>query len=108
MTATTITPEQQASLLAAIRLDQSITWTDADLDEKLSGIIKRGIEYVNDCAGGEKNYMVEGQARSLLFDYCRYARSGALKDFWSDYMKEFGALRSETEVEAYVAETAEV
>lgn len=108
MTALTITTEELTSILAEIRRDQTITWTDTDLDMKLSGHIKRGIEYINDCAGGESDYMVEGQARSLLFDYVRYARSGDLKEFWKDYSLELAALRTATEVKTYVESLSDV
>lgn len=108
MTAITITNEELASILAEIRRDQTITWTDTDLDTRLTGIIKRGIEYINDCAGDECDYMVEGQARSLLFDYARYSRSGRLKDFWEDYKEELAALRAAMEVTKYVESLSDV
>lgn len=103
MNADTITAEQLGELLTSIRLELSITWADTELDTRLKGLIKRGISYINDCAGAESDYIVEGQAKSLLFDYVRYARSGHLNDFWEDYKRELSALRSAMEVAAYVA-----
>ena len=100
--------DPMVALLAAVRNYLSITWVDADLDSKITGMINRGITYVDDCGGDEFDYAAEGQARSLLFDYVRYARSGALSDFWADYRVELVALRSATEVAKYVADNPDV
>lgn len=75
-------------LLAAVRNYLDITWTDADGDEKLTGIISRGMAYIDKAAGTACNYENEDKPRELLFDYCRYVRSGALDEFSTNYLSE--------------------
>lgn len=95
--------EQAARLLPDIRNYLDITWTDAAFDEKLSGIVARGIAYVNMLAGTNQDYTEEGLARSLLFDWCRYTSSGAANDFAANYQAEILMLRMRQEADAYEA-----
>lgn len=92
-----MTPE----LLQAVRNYLDITWTDEAGDEKLSGIIARGIKYIDNVAGAELDYSVEDRPRELLFDYCRYVRSNALEDFQENYLPELLSLQIFEEVKAY-------
>jgi len=86
-------------LLAAAKTYLSITWTDVETDANLTGILERGIAYLNRIAGAAKDYLIEGDARALLFDYAMYARSGALASFADNYKSELLALQINTTVE---------
>jgi len=88
-------------LLRAVKNYLDITWDDPDGDEKLAGIIARGMQYLNKVAGTELDYEKEDKPRELLFDYCRYVRSNALDEFQKNYMHELLALQIEYEVKAY-------
>ena len=88
-------------LLDAVKNYLDITWTDAGSDTKLTGIIERGIKYINKIAGSEMDYLSEDKPRELLFDYCRYARSSALDEFQDNYMHELLSLQISEEVKAY-------
>lgn len=88
-------------LLEAIKNYLDITWIDADSDTKLTGIIGRGMAYINSAAGSTMDYIVEGKPRELLMDYCRYARSNALNEFQANYMHELLSLQISEEVKAY-------
>ncbi|MCO1599758.1 hypothetical protein [Desulfosporosinus nitroreducens] len=88
-------------LLEAVRNYLDITWTDPAGDEKLSGIIARGIKYIDGIAGSAMDYSLEDKPRELLFDYCRYARSNALDQFQKNYLHELLSLQLTKEVEAY-------
>lgn len=79
-------------LIADIRNYLDITWEDTAGDLKLSGIIERGIIYLDTIAGKELDYSVEGKPRELLFDYVRYVRSDALNEFQKNYNHELNAL----------------
>lgn len=96
-----LTTVQKATMLAELRNELSITWTDADLDTKLSGFIAKGMAYLDDKTCYEQDYMIEGEAKSLLFDYARYARVGALKSFWEDYHHEILSLKAAGDMAAY-------
>lgn len=94
-----MTPE----LLAAVKNYLDITWTDADTDLKLTGIISRGIKYINRHAGSTLDYSIEDNPRALLFDYARYAWSNALDEFSTNYLPEIIALEISESVKAYEA-----
>jgi hypothetical protein len=95
-------------LLTAVRNYLDITWDDPAGDEKLSGIIARGIKYINATAGAELDYTVEDKPRELLLDYCRYARSNALNEFAVNYQHELLSLQIAQEVKDYAAENPDV
>ena len=84
-----------------------ITWNDTATDTKLVGIISRGRSYLDRAAGATLDYESEGQAKALLLDYCRYARSNALEDFQNNYLHELLSLQMTQEVQDYVAENSE-
>src|SRR5665647_3422059 len=90
-------------LLEAVRNYLDITWTgDTAGDEKLSGIIARGIKYIDSLAGAAMDYSIEDKPRELLLDYCRYVRSNALDEFQTNYLHELLSLQISEEVKAYV------
>jgi len=91
-------------LLNAVRNYLDITWTDADGDTKLTGIISRGIKYIDSVAGTELDYTIEDKPRELLFDYCRYVRSNALDEFQTNYLPELLSLQIMEEVKAYATD----
>ena len=89
-------------LLEAVRNYLDVTWVDVAGDEKLSGIILRGMAYIDSAAGSAMDYVIEEKPRELLFDYCRYAGSNALSDFQLNYLHELLSLQISEEVKAYV------
>ena len=91
-------------LLDAVRNYLDVTWTDYAGDEKLSGIIARGMKYLNSVAGAELDYTVEDKPRELLMDYCRYVRSSALDEFQTNYLPELLTLQIQKEVADYAQE----
>ncbi len=95
-------------LLEAVRSYLDLTWTDDAGDEKLSGIISRGMAYINAAAGAAMDYTEEDKPRELLMDYCRYVRSNALDEFQTNYLHELLSLQMATEVAAYAAEQSAV
>lgn len=98
-----MTPEQLAKLLADVKNYLDITWEDEAGDLKLSGIISRGVKYINNVAGAELDYSIEDKPRELLYDYCRYVRSNALEMFQQNYLHELLSLQIAQEVKSYAA-----
>ena len=88
-------------LLDAVKNYLDITWVDPSGDQKLTGIISRGMAYLDSIAGTTMDYVIESKARELLFDYCRYARSNALSEFQTNYLHEILSLQISEEVKAY-------
>jgi len=95
-------------LLAAVQNYLDITWDDEAGETKLSGIVSRGMDYINKVAGVELDFMVEGKPRELLYDYIRYVRSNALDEFQGNYQHELLSLQIQQEVESYVEENSEL
>ncbi|VUZ24344.1 Uncharacterised protein [Acetobacterium wieringae] len=98
-----MTEEAFALLLADVKNELDITWQDPETDKKITGIIKRGMAYIDNVAGATMDYTIEADARGLLFDYCRYVRAGALSEFMENYLPELLSLQQAEEVKAYVA-----
>lgn len=88
-------------LLQAAQNYLDITWEDADGDRKLSGILERGIKYLDGIAGAALDYTAEDAPRALLFDYARYARADALGEFQANYVHELLGLQIREEVARY-------
>lgn len=92
-------------LLEDVRNYLDITWTDEAGDRKISGIIARGIKYIDSVAGTSLDYTVEDKPRELLLDYCRYVRSNALNEFQTNYLHELLTLQMYQEVKDYAEAT---
>lgn len=88
-------------LLNTVRNYLDITWADEAGDEKIIGIISRGMRYLNATAGTELDYSIEDKPRELLLDYCRYVRSNALNEFQTNYLHELLSLQMAQEVASY-------
>lgn len=94
-------------LLPAVKNYLDITWQDPDGEEKLKGIIARGMAYLNNVAGEKLDYAEEEKGRELLMDYCRYVRANALEDFQNNYLSELLSLQIQTEVARYAEDQGE-
>lgn len=100
--------ELPGGLLEAVKNYLQMTWPLSETETAvLMEDIKSGMAYLDDVAGmpeGETlDYMVEDAPRSLLKDYCRYARSHALEEFQINYQHELLRLQNREEVKRYLA-----
>ncbi len=91
-------------LLNDIKNYLDITYEDPATEEKIKGIIERGIAYIDNVAGKEQDYEEEAAPRELLFDYCRYARNNALEFFEQNFRSRLIALRMGVQADEYAAE----
>lgn len=91
-------------MLETVKSYLRITWNDEDA--ALSSMIERGQAHLNDLSGVQLNFDVEGPARSLLLDYCRYVYNNASEYFEENYRKEILRLQLKAGVEAMLAEEA--
>lgn len=81
-------------LLDAVKNYLDITWTTTDAENaKLTGILWRGMRYLDGVAGEALDYTEEDAPRGLLFDYARYARSNALDEYAVNYRHELLGLQ---------------
>ncbi len=88
-------------LLLEVKNYLDITWEDDAGDTKLSGIIARGMKYLDSVAGEALNYTVDDKPKELLLDYVRYVRSNALDEFQINYLHELLSLQIAREVANY-------
>ena len=84
-----------AALVADIKNELDITWTDETTDSKVKNYIRGGIAYINGKYGGEADYETDGLPRTLLFEYCRYARDKALDVFENNYLSLILAMQND-------------
>lgn len=91
-------------LLSDVKNYLSITWNDESTDKKLTGIIERGMKYLNSVAGEELDYSTEDKPKELLMDYCRYVRSNALEEYQLNFLHELMSLQIQKEVKRYETE----
>ena len=84
-------------MLQEIKDYLKITWNDEDVT--IQGIIDRGQSNLNELVGAELNFLVEGQARSLLFSYCRYDYNNAVEYFEENFQREILRLQLKTGVD---------
>lgn len=73
-------------MLQEVKNYLKITWNDEDMS--LTGIIARGQNYLNNLTGTTLDFEAEGQPKSLLLDYCRYAYNSALEYFEENFASE--------------------
>ena len=83
-----------SKLLADVKNYLDITWADENTDAKVSGIIQRGMIFLNAKAGGELDYSAEERPKELLMEYCKYARNGILHEFKINYAPFLTDLRT--------------
>lgn len=88
-------------LLDDVKNHLDITWEDDALDRKITELIAAGEVYIDGKLGERGNYLEAGQPRTLLFEYVRYARDGAMDVFESNYMHLILAMRNERAVQRY-------
>lgn len=95
-----------AALFADIKSYLNITWEDDMTNRNVRNSIAQGMFFINDKLGEEGNYLVEGFPRTLLFEYARYARDGALDVFENNYKSMILAMQNNRKVKSYAEKTA--
>lgn len=75
-----------AGLLDDVKNQLDITWSDEATDKKYCGLIAAGANYLDDRLGTRADYTADGDPRTLLMEYVRYARDSALDVFEANYL----------------------
>lgn len=101
--------EDQAlyQLLQAVKQVLCITWSDQWTDGRLMEQINAGIAYINLKLGETADFEAAGLPRTLLFEYVRYMRDGALDVFENNYQALIQTMQHERMVAQYAAQSAE-
>ena len=93
------------ALLLEVEANCDVTWRDDATDTKFRGYIAGGMVYINDKLGEKADYEADGYPRTLLMEYCRYARDGALDVFENNYQSMILAMQNKGRVSRYVEST---
>lgn len=98
----TVSPE----LLEDLKLDQGVTWSDSATDSSFRNHAAGGMARINELLGESGDYETPGDARTLLFEYVRYARAGALDVFEGNYRHTILAAQNKRRLARYAQEHA--
>lgn len=93
------------ALYEDVKATLDVTWNDEALDRKIQNFIRSGIMYLNGKLGAEADYEADGYPRTLLFEYVRYARDGALDVFENNYLSMILAMQNQRAVSEYAKNT---
>ena len=100
-------PVIPGTLFEDIKAYLDYTWNDETLDRKYQGFIRDGMAYVNGKYGEPADFETTGSPRTLLFEYVRYARDGALDVFENNYMSMILAMQNDKAVSRYAEKTVQ-
>lgn len=92
--------EKEKTLLDDVKNYLDITWDDPAGDQKIMGMIRRGMAALKGKIG-ECDFYEETQERALLFDYVMYARAGEIPQFWENYKPDIISLQIARRIDAY-------
>lgn len=93
--------EVSKELLEDVKNYLDITWVDEAGDKKLSGMILRSMNYLNEITGSDLDFSVEESQRTLLFVRVKYERANALDDFRKNYLSELNQLITRERIKRY-------
>lgn len=94
------------ALLSDVKLYVGITWEEEGTDRNVRNLINLGIAYIDDKLGAAGDYAADGFPRTLLFEYVRYARDGALDVFETNYLSMILAMQNDRSVKQYAEKNA--
>lgn len=94
------------ALLAEVNNYLDNTWTDEARDQKILGFIRSGMVRINKWLGKEADYESDGDPRTLLFEFVRYARDGAMDLFETNYKSMILAMQNDKAVSDYAEQSA--
>jgi len=91
----------QEGLLETIKSYLHVTWDDINTEKNLTDAINSSVAYLQRIAGVPIiDFTVEGLARDLLKDRCRYINSQALEMFEKNFASELMSLHIQNLVDA--------
>jgi hypothetical protein len=83
-------------LLETVKTYLNVNWEEGD--SQLTLMIEGGVSYLSRKTGAAIDFNEDKDARALLCDYVRYARSNALDEFEQNYIHEIISLREKYQV----------
>ena len=93
-----------AGLLEDVKNQLDVTWSDEATDRKYEGYIAQGMAYL-DKKLGASDYTADGDPRTLLMEYVRYARDHALDVYENNYRSLILGAQHDREVMRFVEGT---
>lgn len=93
------------TLLADVNNYLDNTWQDEARDRKILGFIRSGMVYINGKLGKMADYESDDLPRTLLFEFVRYARDGAMDLFETNYKSMILAMQNKKAVSEYAQQS---
>lgn len=87
--------ELPEGLLDDVKIYLDVTWEDEATKKKITGFILDGMAYLDNKLGDAGDYVNPGYPRTLLKEYCRYARDAALDVFENNYQSMIIAMQND-------------
>jgi len=91
-----------AGLLPDVKNYLNVTWDDPDGDRKLTGIISRGMAYMQRRTSRPLGFEEGTLERALLLNYCMYDIANALDQFGKNYKEDLITFNVDEAVNAAV------
>lgn len=91
-------------LLGDVKSYLHVTWQDENTDKNIIEAINSSKARLQEIAGVPLDFTVEGLARDLLKDRCRYINSNALEMFEKNFASELMSLHIQGQVRASLTE----
>lgn len=82
-------------LVDEVKNNLNIDWEYEGTNKQVTNWTKSGVSYLNRLAGESMDYLVESAEWSLLMEFVRYARDGALDVFEGNYLNLILAMQNE-------------
>lgn len=95
-----VTEDQEQKILKEVKNYLDRTWDDDAEDEKLLGMIRRGMAAISGKVG-ECDFLGETQEKALLFQLVMYETAGELVQFWKNYREDIIGLQIDKKVDEY-------
>lgn len=96
----TVTKDQEQKILEEVKNYLDKTWDDNDEDDKLLGMIRRGMAAISGKVG-ECDFLSETQEKALLFQLVMYENAGEAAQFWKNYREDIISLQIDKKVDEY-------
>lgn len=86
-------------LIEDVKNHLRVTWDSED--SEIQNLINRSQSILNGLVGIGLDFDIEGLPKSLLLEYCRYARNNAVEYFEDNFSKEILRLQLEEAAKQY-------
>lgn len=96
-------PTPTQAVIDEVKEELRITWDNED--SRISKLVERAMNYLNNLVGAELDYTLQDDAKELLLNYCRYSYNNALEYFEENFMTEITRIQLEVAADLLALES---